>query len=232
MTENITEQKALDRRKDDFLSIASHDLKTPVTTLKANMQLLARIKDQLAHPMAEKIIDSSMRSMDKLNIMIDNLLNINRFNEGQIKLDKKTFSIEALLGDCCGSVRIEGKHNLIVSGDDVDVYADESRIEQVVTNLVNNAAKYAPDSSNILLHIEKLEGLAKISVKDAGPGISDEQLPHLFERYWRADHSGNSDSGLGLGLFICAEIVQRHGGKIGAESEIGKGTTFWFMLPL
>lgn len=134
--------------------------------------------------------------------------------------------------DCCGNVHGEGTHKITVIGEDVAINADQARIEQVLNNLVNNAVKYAPQSRDIELKLEVQPTCVKISVKDHGPGISEEQIPHLFERYWRASHDGASYSGLGLGLFICAEIVKRHGGEIGVESEIGKGTTFWFTLPL
>ncbi|RZJ79463.1 MAG: ATP-binding protein, partial [Chryseobacterium sp.] len=102
----------------------------------------------------------------------------------------------------------------------------------VIVNLVNNAVKYAPDSKEIHLNICRDGNYVKISVKDAGPGIPDDHLPHLFNRYWRADHSGVKYTGLGLGLFICSEIIKRHDGHIGAESELGNGSTFWFKLPI
>jgi signal transduction histidine kinase len=101
----------------------------------------------------------------------------------------------------------------------------------VVVNLVNNAVKYAPDSLRIYLIIDKEEEMIKISVKDSGPGIAAEKLPHLFERYYQVDAAGYQNSGLGLGLYICSEIVKKHGGKIGVTSELGKGATFYFTLP-
>jgi signal transduction histidine kinase len=111
------------------------------------------------------------------------------------------------------------------------LYADEHRIEQVLVNFVNNAVKYAPDSRQIDLTVSKVENNVKVSVKDYGPGIPEENIPHLFDRYWRASHSGKKYTGLGLGLYICAEIIARHDGKIGVESTIGQGSTFWFTLP-
>ena len=126
-----------------------------------------------------------------------------------------------------------GKHNLVFGGDrDLEIHADEHRIDQVVVNFVNNAVKYAPDSKDICLNVEKIGNMAKISVKDTGPGIAPDKIPHLFSRYYRADYSGSQYSGLGLGLYISAEIVKRHGGEIGVDSELGKGSTFWFKLPI
>ncbi|MES2266867.1 MAG: ATP-binding protein [Bacteroidota bacterium] len=232
---DVTDSKAYDQQKDDFISIASHELKTPVTSLKAALQLMDRMKenDSLSSQMMTKLIEQSNRSMDKISTLIEDLLNLSRMNEGQLKLNKATFNIASLLANCCNHVRAVGKHELITTGDDtLNIIADEHRIDQVIVNMVNNAVKYAPNSKQILFKIEKKGAFAKISVKDTGPGISPEKLSHLFERYYRTDASGYQNSGLGLGLYISAEIVRKHGGEIGVESELGKGTTFWFTLPL
>ncbi|MEB0260255.1 MULTISPECIES: PAS domain-containing protein [unclassified Mucilaginibacter] len=232
---DITESKAYDQQKDDFISIASHELKTPVTSLKAALQLMDRMKekDSLSPQMMAKLIEQSNRSMDKISTLIEDLLNLSRMNEGQLRLEKSTFTIADLLNQCCNHVRVAGKHELITRGDEkLKVNADEHRIDQVIVNMVNNAVKYAPNSKLIILSIEKQGKMAKISVKDTGPGIAPEKLSRLFERYYRTDASGYQNSGLGLGLYISAEIVRKHGGEIGVDSELGKGSTFWFTLPL
>lgn len=233
VTYDITERKTNEQRKDDFITIASHELKTPITTLKSSLQLLNRMKDSPSPVMLPKLIEQSNRSMDKISSLIEDLLNVSRMNEGQLHLSKSIFTLSDLLNQCCSHVRAAGKHDLIFRGDkELKVFADEHRIDQVVVNLVNNAVKYAPNSREIYLEVEKEGDTAKISVKDSGPGIETEKIPHLFDRYYRADHSGIQYSGLGLGLYICAEIIRKHKGKIGAVSEVGKGSTFWFTLPL
>lgn len=232
VTQNITERKDFEQRKDDFLSIASHELKTPITSLKANLQLLDRLKDKPDNPIFPKLIETSNRSMSKITALVDDLLNINRFSEGKLQLQKTWFSIWEMLNVCCNHVRVDQKHELIVEGDkNLQIFADEHRVDQVVVNFVNNAVKYAPNSRQIWMIIDDQGSEVKISVKDKGPGIPADQVPHLFDRYWRADHSGKHYTGLGLGLFICAEIIKRHGGRIGAESVIGEGSTFWFTIP-
>jgi signal transduction histidine kinase len=134
--------------------------------------------------------------------------------------------------ECSSHIQSTGKHELIIKGDkQLKIFADEHRINQVVVNILGNAAKYAPDSKEIFLLVETLGDCIKVSVKDHGPGISQDKIPHLFNRYYRADDGGSQYSGLGLGLYISAEIVKRHGGEIGVESELGEGTTFWFTLP-
>lgn len=182
----------------------------------------------------EKVPESllSTKSMEKVTSLIDDLLNVTRMTEGQLQLNKSTFKIADLLNTCCTHVRIDGKHEFIVQGDEsLEVFADENRIDQVVVNFVNNAVKYAPDSKNIYMIIEKEHGMTKVSIKDGGPGIPEEKRSHLFDRYYRTDYQGGQYSGLGLGLYICSEIVKRHRGNIGIDSEIGKGSSFWFTIP-
>jgi two-component system sensor histidine kinase VicK len=230
---DITDQKNMEKRKDDFISIASHELKTPVTALKASLQMLYKLKDNPSDKFP-RLIDQSIRSMHKVSTLIEDLLNVNRIKEAELPLSKSTFIISELLNASCNHISLSGKHELIILGDKtLKVYADERAIDQVVVNLVNNAVKYAPGSKNIYLKIEQqIDGKAKISVKDNGPGIPPNKLPFLFNRYYQVNSAGYTSSGLGLGLYISAEIVKRHGGEVGVESELGKGSTFWFTLPL
>jgi PAS domain S-box-containing protein len=228
---DITEFKRLQQQKDDFISIASHELKTPITSLKASLQLLERMK---ANPtqLFPRLIEQSTRSMEKISELVEDLLNVTRIKEGQVMLNKKRFSVGKILEDCCAHVRQIETHELIIEGDtEVEIEADEIRIEQVVFNLINNAVKYAPNSREIYLAVEDLGESVKISVRDSGPGIPAEKLPHLFDRYYRADQTGAQVSGLGLGLYISSDIIQRHGGEIGVDSVVGAGTTFWFTIP-
>lgn len=228
---DITDHKFLQQQKDDFISIASHELKTPITSLKASLQLLERMKENPT-ALLPKLISQSVRSMQKISELVEDLLNVSRMKEGQVKLNKGLFSLDRLLNDCCNHVRLLGTHQLILQGDvNLEIIGDEHRIEQVIINFLNNAIKYAPKEKKIFLIVENQENTIKISVKDTGPGISAAKQPHLFERYFRADESGTQVSGLGLGLYISADIISRHGGEIGVDSEQGNGSCFWFTLP-
>ena len=230
---DITDLKADEQRKDDFLSIASHELKTPVTSLKASLQLLNRIKEKPSSTMHVKLIDQATSSMQKMSLLIDDLLNVNSLTEGSLQLIKKPFNLYSMLSESCGHVRMEGNYELVLNGDKaLIVNADENRIEQVVVNFVNNAVKYAAKSKQIFLAVEQVDELARISVRDNGAGIHKSQIPFLFDRYYRTSHEGTTYSGLGLGLYISAEIIKKHGGTIGVDSEMGQGSTFWFCLPL
>jgi two-component system CheB/CheR fusion protein len=236
---DITTQKTLDEankellnKKDDFMSIASHELKTPITTLKASLQLLDRMKDNPAK-IPPTVIERANKSMEKINTLIEDLLDISKINQGQLQLNKTPFTLSKLIDDCCEHIHSAGVYRILTTGElSAEVFADGDRIEQVIVNLVNNAVKYAPESREITIHIERLNNIAKVSVTDKGPGVTPEKQAHLFERYYQANDKGNTYSGLGLGLYISAEIIRKHGGEIGVDSEMGKGSTFWFTLPM
>ena len=230
---DITEFKMLEQQKDDFISIASHELKTPLTSLKASLQLLERLKDNPASPMLPKLIDQSVKSMQKVTTLVDDLLNVGKTKATHLTLNKTTFNVADLMDNCCNHVRVEGKYHLTFKGDKaVTVNADEHAIDQVLINLVNNAVKYAPESYEIILSVERLPHAVKMAVSDKGPGIAPDKIPHLFDRYYQAQAAGFNNSGWGLGLFISAGIIKKHGGQIGVESELGRGSTFWFTLPV
>ncbi len=233
VTQDITEEKNLQQQKDDFISIASHELKTPITSLKASLQILNRIKEQPASPMLPRLIEQANTSLTKVSYLIDDLLNATRMKEGQLSLSRTRFKLATVAEECCQHIRTTGNFEIIVTGDrELEVYADKHRLDQVIVNFVNNAVKYAPASKTIDIRIEQADHHAKVSVTDRGPGIPKDKLAHLFDRFFRVDEHGKTYSGLGLGLYIAAEIIHRHNGKIGVESELGQGSTFWFTLPL
>lgn len=230
---DVTNRRKLIQHKDEFISVAGHELKTPITSLKLTLQLLSRMRDNPSAEVMPKLIDQASRSLDKVNVLIADLLNVSKVNEGQLHLNKTWFTISQVVDDCCYHIRAAGDYALYTDGDvELKVFADIDRIDQVITNLVNNAVKYAPDSKKIAVHISKEGPIVKVSVSDKGPGIPREKLVHLFDRYYRADTNGQQVSGLGLGLYIAAEIIRKHKGQIGVDSEVGKGSSFWFTLPL
>ena len=195
------------------MSIASHELKTPITTLQASLQVLDRLKDNPAK-ISPLLIVRANRSMEKINTLIGDLLDVSKINQGQLQLNKTNFTIAKLIDDCCEHILAAGIYNILISGDlATEVYADAERIDQLIINFVNNAVKYAPASKEIVIQIEKSDKQVKVSIIDKGPGVPPEKLPHLFERYYQADNNGSTYSGLGLGLYISAEIIKKHNGN-------------------
>jgi PAS domain S-box-containing protein len=229
---DVTNRRKVLQQKDEFINVASHELRTPVTSLKAAMQIMDRMKDNPKPEVLSKMIDQSNRSLDKLTNLITDLLDSSRISQGKLNLVKSTVNLARLINNCCANIRQGGKFEILLEGDlDTEIFADEQQLEQVFVNLINNAVKYASASKFIHISIEKSADEVRIAVADQGPGIPPDQLKHLFEQYYRVDYSGIQISGLGLGLYISSEIIKKHGGKIGVESVPGTGATFWITLP-
>ncbi len=228
---NIDLQKTNEQRKDEFLSIASHELKTPLTSIKAFNQLMQRNND------AQKLNNFAQKSADpilRLEKLITDLLDVTKINAGKITYQMQPFSFDKMLADSIEYVQqttpthkilLQGSGNVIITG-------DQFRLEQVVNNFLNNAIKYSPRADKVLVKYFTEGDNLVVSVQDFGIGISAEDVERLFERYFRADSSGMQFEGLGLGLFISSEILKRHHGNFWVESELGKGSTFFFKLPL
>ena len=220
------------QRRDEFLGIASHELKTPITGIKLALQLLERLTHEGLPKQYKKLIEQARRSAEKINDLVNDLLNIRKLSTGQLALKKTHLLLSELIERCITIIDPEEKWPIVISGNrSLKVHADEHRIEQVVINFITNAIKYAPQSTAIRVELESLNRNIKVSVIDMGDGIPREKLSHVFQRYYRVDPHKTQKDGLGLGLYICEEIITRHGGEIGAESELGIGSTFWFTLP-
>lgn len=230
---DITEFKRLQQQKDDFISVASHELKTPMTNISASIQLLGRlIKTDPASDKVSLFINKANSSLMKMQQLVESLLNVSKITAGQLVLSKTRFKVSQLIDECCDHVRMEGKFQIRLTGDkDLEVYADKDKLDQVMVNLVNNAVKYADNSTEIIVDVFRLRDMVKVTVRDFGRGVPADKIEHLFKRYYRVDATGLQYSGLGLGLYISADIIERHGGEIGVESEEGKGSTFWFTVP-
>ena len=230
---DVTNRRKMMMQKEDFISVASHELKTPVTTLKATLQLLTKIQDTAKPELLRTMISQANKSVDKLNKLISALLDTNRISQGHLQIHKTNFNIGDLIRECSQQIRGTDRHEVVLKGDlDLEINADEQQLEQVLLNFISNAVKYAPTSEQLLIEVIKQDHEARISVTDKGPGIPPEKIPYLFDRYYRVNHDSIQLSGLGLGLFISAEIIKKHGGKIGVNSQLGQGSTFWSTVPV
>jgi two-component system CheB/CheR fusion protein len=238
---DITFQKLIDEatrellnKKDEFISIASHELKTPVTSLKAALQIMERASlkgDSIKT--VDSFIQKAIKQVDKLTELIKDLLDVTKIQSGKLVLRKADFVLDDLLKECVEEIQNDSaKHKIIIEGyRNIEVHADRNRLEQVIINLISNAIKYSPDADKVIVSIEKVDEGVKVSVKDFGIGIQKDKLPLIFDRFYRVDEDSQRYAGLGLGLYISAEIIRQHGGHIDIESTMGKGSSFWFIIP-
>ncbi len=232
---DITGQKDLERQKDDFLSMASHELKTPLTSLKMFLDLqekeLSSSKSKKAQYFNQRIKDQ----IHRLSELTNDLLDISRIQTGKLRFKKESFQLSQIVSDTLeGLSGMTRQHELVLRNNfSGQVFADRYRIYQVLVNLISNAIKYSPKGRKIIITLSSQNRHALISVKDYGIGIEKEQQKKIFERLYQVtDRNEKTFPGLGLGLFIAKEIVERHSGKIWVTSEKGKGSTFSFSLPI
>ena len=232
---DITEQKQLEQLKDDFIGIASHELKTPVTSLKAYAQLLERRFRQGGDARSAELLQKMDAQLNKLMGLIGDLLDVTKIVSGQLPFQLSSFDFNELVNEIVEETqRTTTRHTIIQElAASVTLSADRDRIGQVLTNLLTNAIKYSPQAETVVVKTVRTGDAIITSVQDFGIGIPGEKQQYIFERFFRVGGgTQNTYPGLGLGLYISAEFVKRHGGSIWVESEEGKGTTFSFSLPL
>ncbi|MBG9376536.1 response regulator [Panacibacter sp. DH6] len=229
---DIHDQKIKEQAKDEFISIAGHELKTPLTSAKAYLQIAC---DALNKEKANSVeyVERAANSLDKLNRLIAELLDMSRIQNGKLQLNLAPFNFQTLISSVLESVQPTSKHHILHNGNaDVTVTGDRERLQQVLINLLNNAIKYSPGAGYITVHTIIVDHNIRVAVKDSGIGIARNNLNKIFQRFYRVDETGKAFHGLGIGLYVAADIIQRHGGKLWAESELGKGSTFFFEIPL
>jgi len=232
---DITEQKQDEIRKNDFIGMVSHELKTPLTSMKGYIQiLLSKLKKQ-EDEFILGALQKANGQISKMTSMINGFLNISRLESGKIHIDHQIFDLAMLIRESEEeSLATITSHTLIYEPVETTfVDADRDKIGQVIHNLISNAVKYSPQGSTIHIACVTVKGVAKITVKDHGMGIKPDDISKIFDRYYRVDGDHMfSISGFGIGLYLCAEIIHRHHGEVWAESEFGEGSTFGFSLPL
>lgn len=231
---DIDDLKRHEQQKNDFIKMANHELKTPVTTIKGYVQLL--LKAHVTGP--DKLLSNSLITIDKqvgkLTNLVSDLLDVTKIERGSLPLKKELISIKGLVEETINDMGAAAQSHEIVfnAGAEILIYADKDRISQVLINLFTNATKYSPGADEIIVQLTRMEQEVVISVRDFGIGIAARDQEKIFERFYRV--SGKDEKtfpGFGIGLFIVNEIIQLHKGKIWVESEKDKGSTFYFSLP-
>ncbi len=222
------------KQKDEFFNIVSHELKTPVTTIKGYSQLLDQTlasEDKKTKTILEKINNQA----DKLSRLINDMLNVSHIETGKLMFQNNNFELEKLMRDVINYLKVSIKTHPITfkSFSKFWVHGDEHRIERVIINLVNNAVKYSPPGTKIKICLSQKNDMACVEVEDFGYGISEKDKEKIFNRFYRSKSSNKENlSGLGLGLYISSSIVKHYGGTIGFESKKNSpGTIFYFTLP-
>ncbi len=230
----VAERRELERRKDDFIAIASHELKTPVTSLKLHMQLLHR-KFKMAndHKSADSVAKMDGQ-LNKLTDLINDLLDVSKIEEGKLRLNLAEFELKNLVEEIIEEMQLTTRQRIVKKIESTGlVYGDRDRIGQVLANFLSNAIKYSPSANKIVVKATKDKKNVTVSVEDFGFGLTPKEQNKVFERFNRAGQEGKGAMpGLGLGLYISKEIINRHKGKVWVESKKGKGSKFYFSLPL
>jgi two-component system phosphate regulon sensor histidine kinase PhoR len=233
--QNLTRQRYLETVRRDFISNISHELRTPLAALKALTETLQ--ENALDDPPAARLFIQRMETeVDSLSQIVSELLELSRIESGRVPLNLKPTAPAEILGPAVERLRLTAERaGLEITVDcpkDLPLmFADPSRLEQVIVNLLHNAIKFTPNGGQIDVSARLISGAIAFSVRDTGIGIAEDDLPRIFERFFKADRA-RSSGGTGLGLAISHHIVEAHGGKIWVESIEGKGSTFSFSIPL
>ena len=229
---DIDEQVNANERKDEFISIASHELKTPLTSVMAYLQLTRELFTKSGEP-AANYLDKAYKNSEKLNNLISELLDVSRIQSGKMLIKNQTFEFDKMVQDVVEShqhastthqISLRGASNIVLTG-------DQERLERVLHNLLSNAIKYSPGEDRVTVEIGQQNGAVRVSVTDYGIGVSDKDQKHLFSQFYRSDKVSKGISGLGIGLFISQEIARLHGGNISLISTEGNGSSFTLELP-
>jgi len=236
---DIDDQKKVEKEKDEFLSIASHELKTPLTSIKAYVQLLER-KLKLDKESAEAgFVTKVQDQIEKLNTLITDLLDVSKIENGKLKINKKPTNLENVISNAIDTIlQTHDENRVKIKRDgvrpDILIPLDEIRIEQVLINFLTNAIKYSPKNNQVIVttFVDEEEQEVRVNVTDFGIGIPDFKQEAVFRKFYRVEESSLQFQGMGIGLFICSEIIKQHHGSIGVSSKVDEGSTFYFTLPL
>lgn len=228
---DITVHKQVEREREDVIGFVAHELRNPLANLVLCNEIMGEAIKENNHEEINDMLQRSKNNVSRLNKMIAELYDATRVNSGNLTLDISTFNFREMIDEAIETIQgLQPSYNIIVNGDgNFPVKGDRYRIIQVVTNYLSNGIKYSNGKTNVTLTITRNDTTVTVSVKDEGLGISKKQLPFIFERFFRAENTRNLE-GIGLGLYLSRQIIHAHKGHVWAESEEGKGSTFYFSI--
>lgn len=232
---DTTESKRDEIRKNDFIAMASHELKTPLTSLKAYLQLLETKLAGTTDPFVKTAVVKCGNQVNKMTALIHGFLDLSKLEPGKLKLSRTVFDIHTLIEEMIAEHRVLSNTHVLrlESSVELNINADRAKIGQVISNLISNAIKYSAKGSHVILQYGLQDGNLVVSVTDEGIGIKIKDQEKIFQRFYRADEDEFKNiSGFGIGLYLSSEIIQRHKGKIWVKSTAGEGSTFYFSLAI
>lgn len=221
----------LNDKKDEFIGLASHELRTPLTSISGYLQILAqRITDEKNRLFLKK----ALQQVNRLSSLVNDLLDVSKIEAGKLQFAVENFNIRHVVDEAIELIsHASHRHQITIHSylPELFIHGDAHRIEQAILNLLTNAIRYSPDGNRIEVFLNTNADEVTIGVKDFGIGIHPDKLNNIFHRFYSVSDSTPTAAGLGIGLYLAHEIITRHNGKIWAESELSKGSTFWFTLP-
>lgn len=234
---DISEKKEAEKRVSEFYSTVSHELRTPLTSIRASLGLMEGGKAGELAVKAQRLVQIARTESERLIRLINDILDLRKIEAGKLDLKVERTDADELVAATIDSIKSMAEAagvKLKTEGDfHCELLCDRDRLTQVLTNLISNAIKFSPKDSAVLVRGEKQDHALRLSVVDAGPGIPADQITKLFGKFQQLDSSSTrSKGGTGLGLAISKALVEQHGGKIGLDTEVGKGSTFWFETPI
>ena len=231
---DIEDQKKEMEKRDEFIGIASHELKTPLTSVKGYLQLISTYKKEALPQTVTQYIGKANNALNKLQSLINDLLDVSKIQAGKLEYAFSTVNISELIRVCIENAEHIYPDHIFINedGSEYPVNGNPERLEQVLMNLINNAVKYSQKSKKVIVKTNRHGQKVRVSVIDFGIGLSTDQKQRIFERFYRVEDKKHLTSGLGMGLYISTDIIHNHKGEIGVESELGEGSVFYFELPL
>lgn len=232
--EDITQRREVEQRKDDFISLASHEMKTPLTNIKGHMQLLKRMAAKNGDKPYLKPLDVALNSVNRLESLVAVLLDADQLKSGAVQFTHHSFDFDELVKEAAEAAQGATKtHHIHVSGlANKVIKGDFFRLEQAVINLLENAVRYSPQSQEVGLHVNVLEDYIKVAITDTGIGINQWEQKKIFERFYRVENVKQHFQGIGIGLYVANENIKQHQGTLWVESEEGRGSVFNFTIPV